>query len=147
MKLSTLGIGLLTVMVAINSYLNESYFTKEDGSFKNGIIIERSEIIATIIADSREKTESRLYAFNSVRTVDLTNWVNFVELSKLDNNNQQPKIEEPISVEQVNSLVVYDLNNPEKNIITTKYEDFVDDIPLDNTNTIVSGFMQIMPRK
>ena len=39
------------------------------------------------------------------------------------------------------------MNNPEKNIIATKYEDFVDDIPLDNSNTIVSGLMQIMPRK
>lgn len=152
MKLSSVGIVLLTLMVGINFYLNESNFTKSDGSFKNGITLDRSHLYSSLLElKANQKLDAELYAYSSFSQIKLSDWLGYVERENPSEVKERgvsfTKKDDPISVEQVNSLVVYDMNNPEKNIIATKYEDFVDDIPLDNSNTIVSGLMQIMPRK
>jgi len=60
---------------------------------------------------------------------------------------QLKSTDEPLPMEHRNSLVVFDLNHPENNLITKTFVDNHDEIPLDHSNTIVNGLMQIMPRK
>ena len=48
MKLSTLGIFLLTAMVVAKYIVSENSLTAKDGSFKNGIVINYSDAFESL---------------------------------------------------------------------------------------------------
>ena len=159
MRLSTIGIILLTVMVATKYFISMNTLRAEDGSFKTGVIVDYSIAIDNLNNKKSILTNDNLLAFNSsthFKTIDdksvynhflTTN--NFSSNSSTETKSERTNLEEPLPMEYGNTLVVYDFSNPDNNLVSSNYEDIdiEDDIPLDNGNTIINGLMLIMPRR
>jgi len=160
MKLSSIGIFLLTAMVAAKYIVSENSLTASDGSFKNGIVINYSDAFESLEFNTSQSSgtllaqnyEPKLIPANKPDNVRPDS-DNTSDLS--DQQNNQPisfalnevTIETTISMESSNSMVVYDFSNPTNNLISSTYEDIEDDIPLDQGNTVINGLMQVMPRR
>lgn len=160
MRLSTVGIILLTAMVATKYFVSLEALRAEDGSFKSGIEVDYTAAIDKLYDENNSSPSNNLLAANSSTHIQLGNDNVVIESNKnnfsvnennstttVRRNNQGNSEDEPLPMEQSNSLVVYDFSNPDNNIISSNYEDIVDDIPLDNGNTIINGLMLIMPRR
>ena len=162
MRLSTVGIILLTAMVATKYFVSLDALRAEDGSFKSGLEVDYTAAINKLYEENFSAPSNNLLASNSSSHVELGNDKVVTALSKnnlsdngIENNsstfvrrnNQEKSEDEPLPMEESISLVVYDFSNPENNLISSNYEDIVDDIPLDNGNTIINGLMLIMPRR
>jgi len=147
-------------MVATKYIVSLEALRAEDGSFKSGIEVDYTAAIDEFFEENASLPSNNLLASNSSTHIELgnTQTINQTNTTSIGDNgnenaavirrNDQEKSEdEPLPMEESNSLVVYDFSNPDNNIISSNYEDIEDDIPLDNGNTIINGLMLIMPRR
>jgi len=159
MRTSTIGIILLTVMVATKYFVSLDTMHAEDGSFKNGIVVDYTSAFENLRENKSVFPINNLLAFNSsthittnadklllsTQSSDFNKTSSNFNTKKIEQNNS----EEPLPMEYSNSLVVYDFSNPDNNLVSSNFDDIdiEDDIPLDNGNTIINGLMLIMPRR
>lgn len=154
MRLSTIGIILLTAMVATKYFVSLDALRAEDGSFKTGVIVDYTTAIDNLLETNSALSTDKLLAFNSSTHVKTVDDKSILVNSSSNNHSSSSKLqrtnsEEPLPMEHGNSLVVYDFSNPDNNLVSSNYADIdiEDDIPLDNGNTIINGLMLIMPRR
>ena len=149
-------------MVATKYFVSLEALRAEDGSFKSGVEVDYTEVIHKLYEENFLSASNHLLANSSSMQIELGN--DKIVTASTENNlsdngienisstfnrrsNQENSEDEPLPMEESNSLVVYDFSNPENNIISSNYQDIEDDIPLDNGNTIINGLMLIMPRR
>jgi hypothetical protein len=164
MRIANLGILLLTAMVMTKYVISLYTFSAKDGSFKSGITLDYETIRYEIAELQSRHVNNRLLAFNSLDHFE-TSLAAYepesaskpYEGSDFNTSSVYPENvesapgmnvdDEPLPMDYHNSLVVYDIANPSKSLISSVYDDVEDDIPLDNGNTIISGMMEVMPRR
>jgi hypothetical protein len=166
MRIANLGILLLTVMVVTKYVISLHAFGTKDGSFKSGIVLDYQTIRYEIAELKSRHVNDRLLAFNSLDEFE-TNLASYqpethsnaytgsdfntspayIETAVVETNITWDFEDEPLPMDHRNSLVVYDLANPSNSLVSSVYDDVEDDIPLDNGNTIISGMMQVIPRR
>lgn len=158
MKVSNIGIILLTLLVVIRYTLIPESMNLSDGSFSSGISFNYDapkQFLASMVSD---QNRSELVAIHTPKLE------NEYTLNKRKNNRATGKNEGditdpiyfaqnnentsgPAPMEYANTLVVYNPENPAISNFNTKYIDPEDSQPLDHGNTLVNEFQMMMPRR
>lgn len=146
-RAANIGLVLLTILVIARFVDLRSRYSFKDGLVGNILSIDYNLISDRVQGNFSHSNFAILSTNSSLKKA-------------IDNSNEQstnvifsPKMvvtnsESLISMEQRNSLVVYDPRNPILAEIGQKFHDPYDDAaPLDNGNTIVSELQSFMPRR
>ncbi|MBK7127756.1 MAG: hypothetical protein IPM74_15060 [Crocinitomicaceae bacterium] len=158
MKIQNIGIILLTAMV-LTRYLDlVNQLTSRDGSFREGIEFSMIEAYESIQSENESEPATLLLANHApVEKSDFSD----ASISHIaDNSSESQHVpegyamnpetsssDEPAPMEYANTMVVYDPSNPALISMNTRYEDPTESVPLDNTNTVISGMMSVLPRR
>lgn len=167
MRISSIGILLLTAMVTSKYVISLYSLDISDGSFSKGIKLDISKSYIALNEIKAGHESAKLLAANTINDfnpgpvsstpytatgghragVDYQPAHTSGSFAAESYPEETEYSEDPISMESGHTLVVYDIVNPSNSLIATTQDDIVDDIPLDNGNTIVSGLMMVMPRR
>ena len=157
MKIQNIGIILLTAMVLTRYLSLVNQLTSRDGSFRDGIEFsmidafkshasEKESQTTTLLANHAPIQKSNLSLSQETITVDILPEINSAPEGYVM-NYVSPTVNEPAPMEYANTTVVYDPSNPVLMSMNTRYEDPAESVPLDNTNTVISGMMSVLPRR
>jgi hypothetical protein len=159
MKVSNIGIILLTLMVCTKYFISSNTLTHKDGLLRAGLVVDYTGIEKELFSTPVSSNVSPLLAYNQVNTVaDQQNTEAVSKTTSRNYTSQAPTVEGyvvnetelpegPAPVEYANTLVVYNPSNPVIEQMSSQYLEPEDSEPLDQGNTVISEMQLMMPRR
>jgi len=162
MKISSVGIVLLTLMVVTKYYISIDTMPTKDALLSRGFFLDYNDLQEQITGLVNPTQTNELIAFNaqelnqstlpSVKHHSTTNTVLATDAQETAayafTAPEETNVDEPAPMEYGNTLVVFNPSNPAIVGMTTQYEDPYDNsAPLDNGNTVINEMQMMMPRR
>lgn len=160
MKISSVGIILLTLMVSAKYFISLNSMTHKDGTLGEALAIDYAAIQKELLFNSESATRSDLLAANyhTLAAPQLNGTTDSRSFTTTESRTESvsgddyvvtemEELEGPAPMEYANTLVVYNPSNPVITQMSTRFDDPEDSEPLDQGNTLINEMQLMMPRR